>query len=322
MCSRITPPIFPDAAPDPPGRADTLTAVEPTTEEAANVRRALKHLRSELAAWGPVTTGGHTPARRWVVTLQDGRTAFVKVATDDLTASWLRDEHLAYSVLRGSSFMPRYLGFYDDGAHPVLALEDLSHAEWPPPWDRRKVDAVMECLERLRSTDPPQGTPLAADDAREITGGWEEIADDPSPFLALGLCSPDWLSAHLDALRASAENADLRGNALLHFDVRSDNVCLRDGRALLVDWNLTTVGHPQLDVVFWLPSLEAEGGPTPEEILPDAEPELVSMCAAFFCARAGRPPIPTAPRVRSVQLVQARTALPWAARVLGLPAPS
>jgi len=107
--------------------------VEPTPEEAANAARALKRLRSKPVAWGPVTTGGYTPARRWVVTLESGRTAFVKVATDELTASWLRDEHLVYSMLRGAPFMPEYVGFYDDGAHPVLALEDLSAAEWPPP---------------------------------------------------------------------------------------------------------------------------------------------------------------------------------------------
>jgi hypothetical protein len=296
--------------------------VEPTADEAANVRRALKHLRSVPIAWGPVTTGGHTPARRWVVTLEDGRTVFVKVATDDLTASWLRDEHVTYSVLRGSSFMPTYMGFYDDGTHPVLALEDLSAAEWPPPWDQRKIDAVLGALDRLHATEPPQDTPRAADDAREIAGGWDEIAEDPAPFLALGLCSPGWLSTHLETLRTAAREADLGGGALLHFDVRSDNICFRGGSAVLVDWNLTTVGHPQLDVVGWLPSLQAEGGPAPEEILPEADPRLVSMIAAFFCARAARPPIPTAPRVRSVQLVQGRTALPWAARVLGLPEPS
>jgi hypothetical protein len=90
---------------------------------------------------------------------------------------------------------------------------------------------------------------------------------------------------------------------------------------VFVDWNLTTVGNAQLDVVFWLPSLEAEGGPAPESVLPDADPRLVAACAAFFCERASRPPIPTAPRVREIQLVQARTALPWAARVLGLAPP-
>ena len=46
----------------------------------------------------------------------DGRTVFVKVAADELTASWLRDEHLVYSVLRGSPFMP---GCSPAGARPA-----------------------------------------------------------------------------------------------------------------------------------------------------------------------------------------------------------
>jgi hypothetical protein len=173
------------------------------------------------------------------------------------------------------------------------------------------------------ATAPPPGTAVATDDAREVAGGWKEIASAPEPFLRLGLCSETWLSANLDTLRSVAADAAFAGDALLHFDVRSDNVCFRpdDGRAVLIDWNLTSVGNPQIDVVFWLPSLEAEGGPAPEIVMPDADPGLVSTCAAFFCARAARTPIPTAPTVREVQLVQARKALPWAARVLDLPSP-
>lgn len=296
-------------------------AVEPTPREAANVRRALKGLRSPPASFRPVTAGGYTPARRWVVTLEDGRSAFVKVATDELTASWLRDEHVTYSVLRGAPFMPAYLGFSDDGTSPVLALEDLSGEAWPPPWDRRGVDAVRSCLELVAATPPPEATPRAADDAHEIGGGWDEIARDPSPFLALGLCSGGWLDRWLPTLRAAAADAPFAGEALLHFDVRSDNICLRGHGAVLVDWNITTVGNPDLDVVFWLPSLQSEGGPTPDEVLPDADARLVAACAAFFCARAARSPIPSAPRVRGVQLAQARTALPWASRRLGLPPP-
>jgi hypothetical protein len=296
--------------------------MEPTPREIENVLRALKKLRSPPAAWRPVTHGGYTPARRWVVELRDGRTVFVKVATDELTASWLRDEHVTYSVLRGAPFMPGYIGWADDGERPVLALEDLSAGSWPPPWDGSMVDAVLTALRTIAATPPPEGTPLAVDDAREIAGGWDEIATDPSPFLALGLCEPSWLATHLGALRAAAAEATFAGDALLHFDVRSDNTCIRDGRAVLVDWNMVTVGDPRLDVAFWLPSLEAEGGPRPEEVLPDADPRLVSAVAAFFSARAGRPPIPDAPRVREVQRSQARTALPWAARALGLPEPA
>ena len=297
--------------------------MEPTEREIANLRRALKRLRAEPAGWRPVSSGGHTPARRWIVTLDDGQTVFAKVATDELTTSWLRDEHIVYQHLKGAPYMPGYVGYHDDGEQPVLALEDLSGATWPPPWKTEDIAYLLSTLEQMWAATPPPDTASAADDAREISGGWDEIARDPDPFLALGLCSKAWLSEHLDALREGDDQRAFAGDALLHFDVRSDNVCFRpDGSAVLVDWNLVAIGNPQVDVVFWLPSMEAEGGPAPEAVLPDADPRLVSTCAAFFCARAARPPIPNAPTVREVQLVQARTALPWAARALGLAPPA
>ena len=108
----------------------------------------------------------------------------------------------------------------------------------------------------------------------------------------------------------------------LHFDVRSDNICFRDGRAVLVDWNFACLGNPIADVAAWLPSLHAEGGPQPEEVLPEEAAELAALLAGYFSAQAARPPIPEAPHVRTLQLRQARTALPWAARALGLPPPA
>ena len=50
-------------------------------------------------------------------------------------------------------------------------------------------------------------------------------------------------------------------------------------------------------------------------------PGLAAWVAGYFCARAGLPDIPDAPHVRPLQRSQARTALPWAARALGLPSP-
>lgn len=297
--------------------------MEPTDAEAANVRRAVKRLKAEPVAWRPVTTGGHTPARRWIVTLDDGRTVFAKVATDDLTATWLRDEHLAYSLLRGASFMPGYVGFYDDGDRPVLALEDLSAAAWPPPWDLERVEAVLRCIASVAATTPPEDLPRAADDHLGLRDGWAEVESEPDAFLALGLCSAPWLEAHLGTLRSAGEAAPLEGDALLHFDVRSDNVCFRrDGAAVLIDWNWTSVGNPAIDVAFWLPSLHAEGGPRPDDAAPDLRAELAACWAGFLCSHAARPPIPTAPHVRGTQLRQARIALPWAARALGVPPPA
>jgi aminoglycoside phosphotransferase (APT) family kinase protein len=151
--------------------------------------------------------------------------------------------------------------------------------------------------------------------------GWEEVAADPEPFLSLGLVSRAWLPAALPTLSAAATEAQLAGDALLHLDVRSDNICLHRGRAYLVDWNWATVGNPTFDLAAWLPSLHAEGGPPPEDVIGDGEGELASLLAGYLSARAGRPPPEGAPAVRTAQLVQLKTALPWACRALGLPPP-
>ncbi len=168
----------------------------------------------------------------------------MKVATDDLTASWIRDEHLVYSMLRGPAFMP--------GLPGVLRRRDPAgpRARGPlrrplaPALGPDRVRAVLECLDAVASTPPPDGLPSAADDHLGLRLGWREIAEDPEPFLRLGLCSGPWLEAALPTLLEAARGAPLEGPALLHFDVRSDNVCFRSGgAAVLVDWNWTSVGN-------------------------------------------------------------------------------
>jgi aminoglycoside phosphotransferase (APT) family kinase protein len=134
------------------------------------------------------------------------------------------------------------------------------------------------------------------------------------------LCSDAWLDEALPALLHASDPSLLDGERLLHLDVRSDNLCIRDGHAVLVDWNWASVGNPAVDVAFWLPSLALEGGPEPDEIArvrPGAE-RLAGVVAGFFAATAGLPPPAGAPAVRAFQLAQLEVALPWAVRALGL----
>lgn len=265
-------------------------------------------------SWLKATGGGYTPAERWIVAFDDGSRAFAKAGTTELVAGWLRRERRAYAEITGP-FMPRMLG-WADGPIPVLLLEDLSDAYWPPPWRPGQVDRVIAALELVAATPCPEwATPIGE---LGIFDGWSLIADDPQPFLGLGLVSSVWLDAALPTLIAVQSPDALAGTAMLHLDVRSDNLCLRDDGVLLVDWNLVTRGNPLFDIAAWLPSLAAEGGPLPEEVSPDAG-VFAAALAGYFCARAPMPIIPDAPRVREVQLEQARTALPWAARWLGLP---
>jgi hypothetical protein len=261
---------------------------------------------------GPAANSVH-----WVVTDGASRTAFVKLARATLVATWLRQEHRNLVALHDRPFAPRVLGWFDDGDQPVLALEDLSAGSWPPPWTAQRVADVVDTLGVISAIEPPAHLSRIARDPQE---GWPAVEREPGRFLRLGLCSPAWLDAALPRLVAAAERAPLAGDSLIHFDVRSDNVCFHGGRALFVDWNHATVANPKLDLAFWLPSLQAEGGPQPDELLPGA-PELAAWVAGFFCSQAGLPAIPDAPHVRPLQLAQARTALPWAARALGLPPP-
>jgi Phosphotransferase enzyme family len=258
------------------------------------------------------------------VELPDGSTVFLKIAAFDYTGDWLRAERRAYELLDGQPFLPGLLGWDDDGVAPLLAIEDLSGARWPPPWDRSAIDAVLSCLDAIHSVTPGDALPGAQDNQFGVTDGWQRIAADPAPFLGLGLCSASWLDRCLATLDAASAVARIDGDALLHFDVRSDNVALMGERAVLVDWNGASAGNPLLDTASWLPSLAAEGGPPPEAVLADDTPglpEMASLLAGFFGSRAGLSPIPQAPHARPLQLMQTRTALPWAARLLGLPPP-
>jgi hypothetical protein len=265
-------------------------------------------------SWERVESGGYgRVSAHWRVRLGDGRSVFVKQALSADAEGWLRQERIVYEAVTGT-FMPAYFGTHDEG-EVFLVIEDLSGAAWPPPWSREEIDAVLGALTALRRTLPPEGLRRLQDE-RESIVGWPAVRDDPEPLLSTGICTREWLEQALPVLLRAGEKAELDGDELLHLDVRSDNLCFKGRDAVLVDWNLASIGNAQFDVAFWLPSLRLEGGPQPWEVLPDAGP-LAAVVAGFFAARCGLPPPSGAPTVRDFQLRQLEVALPWAARELG-----
>ena len=258
--------------------------------------------------------GGYSSADRFSVQLDDGRRVFVKSAAAENLAGWLRREHEVYTGLSGG-FIPGLEGWDDDGSRPVLALEDLSDADWTPRWDRGRITAVRAALSELAAAVPPPGTAPVRESFAELFGRWEIVAADPEPFLSSGVRDRAWLDRSLDRVVDAAARAPVDGDAVCHFDVRSDNLCFRDGRAILVDWNWVSLGNPDLDVAAWLPSVCVEGGPPPWELLPGAG-ELAAFVAGVWAAVVGLPPPATAPNVRSLQRAQLAVALDWVDREL------
>jgi hypothetical protein len=258
--------------------------------------------------------GGYSTADRFAVTLADGRRVFVKSAEASNMADWLRREHEVYASLSGS-FIPALEGWDDDGIRPLLAIEDLSDADWTPRWDPVRVEAVLAAVHELGEAAPPPNTKPARETFPDLWRRWRMVESDPGPFLSIGLRDQAWLERALPAILAAAESAPVDGDRVCHLDVRSDNLCFRDGRAVLVDWNWTSVANPALDIAAWLPSLRVEGGPPPWEVLNDAGP-LAAFVAGVWAAVAGLPPPETAPMVREMQRRQLAVALDWIDRDL------
>lgn len=272
--------------------------------------------QKEISHYRPAL-GGYTPAERWVVTFTDQSSGFAKLATTSLTARWLRAEHHWYSRLQGD-FLPRLLAFEDHPEAPLLLLEDLSSGHWPPPWEGDALSRTLETLQRIAKTRPLPEELSSIEESRGFLSGWTSIAQNPAPFLSLKMCSKEWLEQALPVLLAAQEKAPLSGEDLLHFDVRSDNICILPDRVVLVDWNAPAKGNGLFDLACFAPSLRLEGGPLPDELVPNAGP-FAALISGYFAANAGLPPIPNAPRVRWIQKRQLRIALPWAIRALGLP---
>jgi hypothetical protein len=273
------------------------------------------------SALEPVVGHGAPSHRRWRVSFDDRPPAFAKVAAFDYVADWLRLEHANYQALAGNRYLPEVIGWHDDGDSPVLVIEDLSDAIWPPPWSRADVDAVLAALDEIQGTPAPDSIDDDFGVLFDIHEGWDPLRNDPTRALTLGVFDQAWFDRFADQLAAAAAAAELSGVALLHGDVRSDNLCLRDGRAVLIDWNWACVGAPELDLAAWLPSLHHEGGPAPWTLLSDAAP-LAALLAGFFLEHAAREPIPQAPHVRQLQFDQGVVALGWACRELGIPPPA
>jgi hypothetical protein len=276
------------------------------------VARAERILGVEAENWARVVSRGYSVNEHWTAGFVDGSRAFLKVASVDPSPQWVRDERHVFDCVAGA-FMPLLLGF-EDGDQPILILEDmLPDARWPPPWQPGDVDAVLGSLAEVAAATLKGELPRLAGDR---WSGWADVAEDPEPFLSTGVATRAWLDRALPALLEGSDPALLEGSALVHCDVRSDNLCLRSGRAVLLDWNHARIGNAAFDLAFWLPSLRLEGGPDPASFEVD---ELAPHVAGFFAAQAGLPSPEGAPRVRGFQRAQLQVALPWACSALGLP---
>lgn len=265
---------------------------------------------------------GLSSAHRFSVTFEDGSKVFVKAAVDELTAQWLRTEHLVLSSVR-SEVMPDVVGWIDQpGSHPVLLSRDLSDAYWPAShsgvtWREGDFDRLFNSIRALSSCEVPPA--LAALQNRKASV-WTEIASDPGAFLAFGVCSPGWLNSAAGVLAEAEMNADVTGDCLVHGDIRSDNICIAGSTAMFVDWSHAARGSARYDLACVLPTLCLEGGPAPYLMMPDGGPEAALLCAGLVRRLMQDDAMPEWLKVVFRRLIAIE--LEWAAQCLELDQPA
>lgn len=277
---------------------------------------------------------GLSEAHRLVVTFSDGSAAFVKAATTDETAGWLRNEHRILERLRGAGLGPEVLAWQDDGAaQPLLVTEDLSDAYWPAAgienpgggtstlWRPGDIDVLRRMLDRLRDVPlPPETRRTSSWPGPQ----WPRIIEMADQLVEVGVVGPGWLEAHAEALTTADAEADGLevGGCLVHGDVRSDNVGILssggDPEARLVDWSHAGAGHERHDLVQLLPTLHLEGGPPPWQVCTEPA-SLIARLAGPSLQRACVSDQPD--WLRRVFIALASINLTWLAAALGLPAP-
>ena len=264
---------------------------------------------------------GLSSALRFSVQLENNLSVFVKAATDEQTEQWLRNEHLVLSR-RERKFMPHIIGWLDQpGIRPVLIMDDLSKAYWPAShagvtWRKGDFDKLFDGLKELSSFK----TELTVREMKnQRTSIWSEIANYPTTFVSLRLCSEQWLKNSTGALIEAERKFDVTGDRLVHGDVRSDNICFVDSQIIFVDWSHAARGNGLHDLATLLPTLYLEGGPDPYQIMPDGGSEASLGCAMLIRRLVEDHSMPQWLKNVFKKLIAIK--LEWAANCLGLDKP-
>jgi Phosphotransferase enzyme family len=273
--------------------------------------------------------GGFSPGVAARLELADGTRVFVKAvcptANPDSPDIHRREARIA-AALPPQVPAPALRWSWDDGDWVVLAFDDVDGRPPELPWRADELERVLAALLALARGLTP--SPIALEPARDalgrLLGGWRRIADAETPL-------PPDLHSRLPELVEieSLWPASVRGDTLVHLDLRADNVLLTPDRVFVVDWPWAAIGAPWLDLVAMLPSVAMQGGPAPDDIwrnhplrdgVDDQEVDaFVAALAGFFVHAASLPAPPGLPTLRPFQAGQGEQAIAWLARRRGWP---
>ena len=260
---------------------------------------------------------GFTPGLACVLTGSDGRRIFVKaaasVAQRAFAQAYLAEARILRALPPGVPAPALLWTIEDDWV--VLGIEYVEGRSPQRPWSPAELGTCLDALEAmdLEWAGVPDGLTLDP-----LT---EEFAALPAAWDAVRLQEPGL--AHLDeaAALAARMSSVIDGEALVHTDLREDNVLLGPtGRVWLCDWNWAALGAAWIDTVCLLiqaygDGIDADAVLTERRLTRDVPAEhidvLLALVAGYFFAQSALAVPASSPWLRAHQSWMARATWSW-----------
>ena len=293
------------------------------------VRRAVDEIAGAKVVDATNLLGGFSPGPAARCGLADGRTVFVKAAGLALNPSSPGMHRREGEVLRSFGAgvpAPALIGVFDDDDWVALVIEWIDGRMPTAPLDTLDRERLLHLVEQLALIEADDHLEPCYDAHPAVWGHWQRLRDEPQAGL------DPWSLRHLEALAdLEADVAEaIRGDRLVHLDLRSDNVIFADAglpHDVVVDWPGASAGAPWIDLAGLLPSLELDGGPSPHDTFeqhplgraadPEAASIFVAALAGYFTRMSLLPSPPGLPTLRGFQAAQGTITRRWLAQRQG-----
>lgn len=238
------------------------------------VRNSVEHAVGAKVRRARDQVGGFSPGFATRLEFSDGRRFFGKgtdAKTNAATHSLLCGEAnvmigMDDAINRGNLPIPRLRQAFSSGSWAILLFDDIDGQSPTSATSHEFLEDLGTTLARIhRDLSPVDAElPSAADKLADAFHGWHRVAESGNE----GRLAP-WLAMRFDELlQLEREWGDgLPSDAVLHTDLRLDNLVVTPMQIYIVDWAHACLGPAWLDIALMAPSIRARGGPPPADLL-------------------------------------------------------
>ncbi|WP_086827343.1 hypothetical protein [Streptomyces sp. NRRL B-24572] len=279
---------------------------------------------------GPSAGSGFTSGFAAVAQGASG-TQFIKAVNgemNDAIANCYRREALINRALPPEVPAPRLQWIEEQDNWVVLGFEAVDGGRMPAePWQPNELDATLNAYAATAealATPSPQMLELVLKpvDAEGDFTGWRDVqAGSVKPEILPGWV-PLRLTPQLTGLESQWRKATA-GNAVLHHDLRQDNVLIdTTDAAWICDWNWPCIGASWFDLVLLLATAFADGHdastlfaahPTTRGVADEQLDAALAALSGFFLVSGAQPPADWSPHLRQHQTWCGEVTLRWLA---------